>query len=1223
MEPRFGRDLSGVRIHTDTTAARAARMLSAEAFTVGQHIHFGENQYRPDTPSGRRLLAHELTHTIQQGSAAPNGGAVAASSTNVMHPRDPSEREAESVADRISTGAAVDAAAIGRAPSGIFRQPTPTTPSQINAKSGKKSVGALPTGTLLELSLARLNEIAGSGNIPGNLAARQVIDEIQTVLGSNAPEDATQLREKAVRLNDYLASNQSIFASLHPMEARENYLPGIADRVVMQVDAVAIKYAVALELAFRPDKDHEIFEMAARDADEALTALPDFIVNEYLGPDGIETQIAKVRPELLELDRLRMTVHRSPLRGRTAEKMVWMDGAWNTKDTVQKQLTSYLTFARTEKKAGHDIGYQLRRLQLLTQQALGVIHAMQIYEQIDAYVQALDTWINSAIEIVGTSIKDRIEGYRDQVGDIITLFEGDYDPNNQGRVGANSKTVADALNKLNTLVNSPTFQSDIGIAEDRMKTIAVIRIVGKVVALTALAALGGAVAAEYAGAAAVGLGAAEGGTVAGGAAFTADVLAFTAINRAGSKQLFGSVEGTFAGDFAINFLTFGLLKGAQAGFTRIFKVFADPKVWKISYALGKAGVGLITLQAFAEAQHALSSRGKLMDREEFIRSGVQNVVVLVALEAGRFITDPIAQRLSLPALRFKFQARMEALETSSAALKVRVDSLRRGEISPDQTGDLLKAIADQWFQELKLLDDAAGRKAISEAELNGMVAKYQQAIAEMQLRLARVNIDAPIAQGPAMFHPLANGVVAFRPEAEGILRDYYKQNGGKLESSKDLPDGYEGRLPTGDLTFYTPESLIPKELPDLARTATARDAATKARDEDPIAAEGFEKLSEMFNKFRVDEILASVPPESMSAFLRLLSDPSLSVWIGRSAARSDFYIQLAQSPSAIRFGRRRGFALMLNLVRRFRWTPELEKAFTGIDALAQADPAGTKSLLDSIRKADSSKRIDALLGKEKEIKPRRKPVRISKETLPVDRDSDAWETNRAEAERFAEGHGEHLTDEQLDLRSDALTFVEDVKIGKYKRHGRPSKLKLLDAFDAVAKQSGMQQTWINNYRGNIIAEALFIDPQYKQVKVRFLAGERVTGAKRVGETSPDYVIPHSGFSEYVNLKSDLIDQGDKDEVEGDHKDEAGAFKAGKKAAIAYRGKAGTAATPDNLAESGEATNLPAGDRYSLDFIRDPGAPTQRAMMRILFGEGSLIYRVRFGGGKWHANPNIK
>jgi hypothetical protein len=67
LEPRLRHDFSRVRVHTDAQAAESARAVSSRAFTVGRDIVFGAGQYAPETYTGRRLLAHELTHVIQQG----------------------------------------------------------------------------------------------------------------------------------------------------------------------------------------------------------------------------------------------------------------------------------------------------------------------------------------------------------------------------------------------------------------------------------------------------------------------------------------------------------------------------------------------------------------------------------------------------------------------------------------------------------------------------------------------------------------------------------------------------------------------------------------------------------------------------------------------------------------------------------------------------------------------------------------------------------------------------------------------------------------------------------------------------------------------------------------------------------------------------------------------------------------------------------------------------
>ena len=71
LEPRFGQDLSGVRIHTDGEAQRAAQRLSAKAFTVGRDIYFAPGKFAPQTSEGLHLLAHEVTHTLQQQPSGP------------------------------------------------------------------------------------------------------------------------------------------------------------------------------------------------------------------------------------------------------------------------------------------------------------------------------------------------------------------------------------------------------------------------------------------------------------------------------------------------------------------------------------------------------------------------------------------------------------------------------------------------------------------------------------------------------------------------------------------------------------------------------------------------------------------------------------------------------------------------------------------------------------------------------------------------------------------------------------------------------------------------------------------------------------------------------------------------------------------------------------------------------------------------------------------------
>ncbi len=91
FESRFGRDFSDVRVHADAAAGRSARDVAARAYTVGRDVVFAPGQFAPETHEGRRLLAHELTHVVQQGAApssAPADQPSTAAADEVVHSGD-------------------------------------------------------------------------------------------------------------------------------------------------------------------------------------------------------------------------------------------------------------------------------------------------------------------------------------------------------------------------------------------------------------------------------------------------------------------------------------------------------------------------------------------------------------------------------------------------------------------------------------------------------------------------------------------------------------------------------------------------------------------------------------------------------------------------------------------------------------------------------------------------------------------------------------------------------------------------------------------------------------------------------------------------------------------------------------------------------------------------------------------------------------------------------
>ncbi len=98
MEAGFGHDFSRVRVHADAAADASAQAVNALAYTVGPHVVFAAGQYAPGTPTGQRLLAHELTHVLQQGQSAsvPTSLPIGASDSA-------QEREAASNAQQIGS----------------------------------------------------------------------------------------------------------------------------------------------------------------------------------------------------------------------------------------------------------------------------------------------------------------------------------------------------------------------------------------------------------------------------------------------------------------------------------------------------------------------------------------------------------------------------------------------------------------------------------------------------------------------------------------------------------------------------------------------------------------------------------------------------------------------------------------------------------------------------------------------------------------------------------------------------------------------------------------------------------------------------------------------------------------------------------------------------------------------------------------------------------------
>lgn len=99
MSGALGADFSGVRVHTTGEADQLSQQLGAKAFTTGQDVFFRSGAYSPQSSGGQELIAHELTHVVQQSSGAVGGG----SPMTVNAPGDQFEQEADAIAKTVTS----------------------------------------------------------------------------------------------------------------------------------------------------------------------------------------------------------------------------------------------------------------------------------------------------------------------------------------------------------------------------------------------------------------------------------------------------------------------------------------------------------------------------------------------------------------------------------------------------------------------------------------------------------------------------------------------------------------------------------------------------------------------------------------------------------------------------------------------------------------------------------------------------------------------------------------------------------------------------------------------------------------------------------------------------------------------------------------------------------------------------------------------------------------
>lgn len=164
MQGRLGHDFSDVRVHNDSRAHESAQAVNAHAYTVGSNVVFQRDKYDPSSAEGKTMLAHELTHVVQQRSG-PVDGTAAGGGIKVSDPGDRFEREAAANAERVMSAPApvsADATSAG-----------PTSAAVQRDEAGEDTA----QGSFVQRAEAPPEEEAAEEPVQGSFVQREAVPE--------------------------------------------------------------------------------------------------------------------------------------------------------------------------------------------------------------------------------------------------------------------------------------------------------------------------------------------------------------------------------------------------------------------------------------------------------------------------------------------------------------------------------------------------------------------------------------------------------------------------------------------------------------------------------------------------------------------------------------------------------------------------------------------------------------------------------------------------------------------------------------------------------------------------------------------------------------------------------------------------------------------------------------------------------------------------------------
>ena len=626
-------------------------------------------------------------------------------------------------------------------------------------------------------------------------------------------EDAS-IKQKAIQSHRLFYHCKNNFRAVSLLRSESVHPSSVATKAIGMAEKVWQLYYDAFLLAW---DDIEAATALVEEADYELTILPHTLNRLYLTHgQGLHSErdgIIKIAKQIYDFRS--KAGRRSPVNRKLEDKLHLDSLHFYDPYGVQKSTTGafysdkidYL-IERTNRAEGNVFQDTMALAQgyKVVQSIFGMI---ALYDTMDAvrhqFKTQFERWYGS------DAISD-LNSYMSKIKNWLSNIDAAVD---QGLFSisalARNEKILDTIQQYQELVTTQKFQDHFDNIIDTLESAKKWQQFIRVFVIIVIASIFAMVLGPAVGAVAASLGGSA--TTVGVVSFVTEVLVFTSVEYALGES-FGLNEGKSFGEALIkNFVLFGALKAVSHLNKMVFTgLGGDIAKMKWQYALSEGTSSLLALQGIGNIQYR-AQKGEWPGLEDQISMGIQNLMLIVGLKIGGFLTKDVVKKYNVETqmyLRQNFSNSLNKIQSRRVALidGLEVETSKRNP-DPAKVKELYEEAVKQFNEEVIMLDRAARRagpknKEFIQAELNN----FKQQRAEIELILSQLGFEGFTSSRP-LFRSVEPGVIAYR-DAEGPsliegLEKWYTENGGEL--TMQLEGVYQGKIGTESIT-YVKESKV-------------------------------------------------------------------------------------------------------------------------------------------------------------------------------------------------------------------------------------------------------------------------------------------------------------------------------------------------------------------------------------------------------------------------------